>query len=70
MAVGSTVLISGKKIVEAERLRDELDSLIETAKILNDKFLLKSIKRSENDLKSGRVTRIKSKEELSAFFRR
>ncbi len=70
MANGSTVLISSKKIEEARRLRDELDSLIETAEILNNKDLIESIKRSEKDIKEGRVTRIGSKKELDDFFSR
>lgn len=70
MANGSTVLISSKKIEEARRLRDELDSLIETAETLNNKSLMESIKRSEKDIKEGRVTRIGSKKELDDFFSR
>ncbi|MBI2598032.1 MAG: hypothetical protein HYW50_02450 [Candidatus Diapherotrites archaeon] len=70
MANGSTVLVFSKKIEEARRIRDELDSLIETAEILNDKNLMQSIKRSEKDIKEGRVTRVSSKKELDDFFRR
>lgn len=70
LANGSTVLISSKKIEEARRLRDELDSLIETAEILNNKGLMESIKRSEKDIKEGRVTRVASKKELDDFFSR
>ena len=70
MANGSTVLIPSKKIEEARRLRDELDSLIETAEIMNNKSLVESIKRSEKDIKEGRATRIGSKKELDDFFRR
>ena len=51
-------------------MRDELDSLIETAEILNDKNLTESIKRSEKDIKEGKATRVASKKELDDFFRR
>jgi len=66
----STILISSEKIAEAKRLRDELDSLIETAEILNNKALIKSIRQSERDIKEGKFTRIASKKELEDFFKR
>ncbi|AJF59681.1 MAG: hypothetical protein J4224_03080 [Candidatus Diapherotrites archaeon] len=70
MATSATVLIPAKKIEEAKRLRDELDSLIETAEILNNKNLLESIKASEKDFKEGHFTTVGSKKELDEFFRR
>ncbi len=70
MANGSAVLVLAKKIEEAKRLRNDLDSLIETAEILNNKNLAGSIKRSEKDIQEGRVTRIDSKKGLDNFFRR
>lgn len=70
MANGSAVFILAKKIEEAKRLRNDLDSLIETAEILNNKNLAESIKRSEKDIREGRVTRAGSKKELDDFFRR
>ena len=70
MSGTSTILISAKKISEAKKLRDELDSLIETAEILNNKTLMERIRRSEDDIKKGRFTRISSKEQLDDFFRR
>ena len=70
MVNGSTVLIFSKKIEEAKKLRDELDSLIETAEILNNKALMKSILQSEKDIKKGQITRITSKKALEGFFKR
>lgn len=70
MANGSTVLVLAKKIEEAKHVRNDLDSLIETAEILNNKNLAESIKRSEKDMREGRVTKIDSKKELDDFFRR
>ena len=66
----ATVLISNKKISEAKKLRDELDSLIETAEILNNKVLAESIRRSSLDMKRGKFTKIGSKKQLAEFFRR
>ena len=70
MANTATILISNKKISEAKKLRDELDSLIETAEILNNKTLMNSIRRSEFDIKKGKFTKISSKKQLNEFFRR
>ena len=70
MVNGSSVLISLRKIEEAKKLRDELDSLIETAEILNNKALMKSIRRSEKYIKEGKFTRITSKKALEDFFKR
>lgn len=70
MPNGSTVLISKNKIEEAKKIGDELDSLIETAEVLNDKFLMQSIKKSEEDIKKGKFTGIASKKELEEFFKR
>ena len=41
-----------------------MDQLIETIEILNDDILMKGIKRSLNDLKSGRIHEIRNVEEL------
>ncbi len=40
------------------------------SEITNNKNLMKSIKRSEKDIKNGRFTKIASKKELDAFFRK
>ena len=64
----NSVLVSKSKIEEARKLRDELDSLIETAEILNNKSLIKSIKKSEQDIKKEKLTKVRSKEELDGFF--
>ena len=65
-----TVLIPSKKILEAKKLRDELDSLIETAEILNNRALAESIRRADLDIKKGKFTKINSKRQLDEFFRR
>jgi len=45
-------------------------SLSEVSEILNNKTLMERIRRSEDDIKKGRFTRISSKEQLDDFFRR
>lgn len=69
MAYSTTVIISKQRLEQAKKLRDELDSLIETAEILNNKALMRSIKRSERDLKEGRFTKVSSRKELNDFFK-
>lgn len=68
MANGKSVTIPKNKLIEAKKLRDELSSLIETAEILNNKKLFNSIKKSEQDLKKGKLTKVKSKKDLDDFF--
>ncbi len=69
VAYSTTVIISKQRLEQAKKLRDELDSLIETAEILNNKALMRSIKRSERDLKEGRFTKVSSRKELNDFFK-
>ncbi len=64
------VLISESKLQKAIKLRDELDGMIETAQILSNKSLMASLRRSERDLRNGRVARVASRKELDDFFRR
>ncbi len=40
---------------EMEKLRGEFDSPVETIEIMNDKELVKGIKRSIDDVRSGRI---------------
>ena len=68
MARQENVLISKSKLEEARKVRDELSSLIETAEILNNKPLIKSIKKGEQDLKEGRYHRAGSGKEIDSFF--
>ena len=68
-AQSATMVISKQRLEEAKRLRDELDSLIETAEIMNNKALARSILRSERNLKEGKYTKVGSKKGLEAFFK-
>ena len=46
-------------------MRDELDSLIETIQIMNDKELMAGINRSKQDAIKGNVHEISSADELA-----
>ncbi|MCK4637254.1 MAG: hypothetical protein KAT49_05185 [Methanomicrobia archaeon] len=51
-----------------DELISEIESLIETVEILSDKNLVKQIKESERDIEEGRVSEIKTKEDLKELF--
>ncbi len=55
--------VSGTQI---RKIESRLSSLEETVGILADKELLKSIKKSLDDIKAGRYTEYKDLEELKA----
>ena len=65
-----TTIIPKETISKAKNVRDELDSLIETAEILNNKKLLESIKRSEKDFREKKTTKVSSEKELDEFFKK
>ena len=46
-------------------MRDELDSLLETIQIMNDKDLMAGINRSKQDAINGNVHEISSADELA-----
>ncbi|MBU4373360.1 MAG: hypothetical protein KJ714_02740 [Euryarchaeota archaeon] len=47
-----------------KKLKDELESLIETIEITNNETLMEGIKRSRGDVKAGRVYELKNVDEL------
>ena len=51
-----------------EKIIADVDSLIETVEILSDKELIEQIKKSERDIKEGKVKEIKSKKDIDALF--
>ena len=69
MYSGGLLSVPRRRIKEAKRLRDELDSLIETAEIMNNRRLMKSIRKSERDLKEGKYVKIGSRKGLDGFFK-
>jgi hypothetical protein len=46
------------------KLTEELSGLVETAEIMSNKKLMASIKRARNDVKKGRLHRLKNIDEL------
>lgn len=58
------IVIDTQVFVDMEKLREEFDSLMETIEIMNDKELVKGIKRSLDDVRSGRVSKLDSIDEL------
>ncbi len=51
-----------------EGLISEVESLIETVEILSDENLMKQIRESERDTKEGKVSEIKSTDDLRRLF--
>jgi len=51
-----------------EGLISEVESLIETVEILSDENLMKQIRESERDIKDGKVSEIKSTDDLRRLF--
>ncbi len=49
-------------------MRDELDSLIETIQIMNDKELMSGLHRSKQDVIKGNVHEISSADELAVVW--
>ena len=51
-----------------EGLISEVESLIETVEIMSDENLMKQIRESERDIKEGKVSEIKSTDDLRRLF--
>jgi hypothetical protein len=49
-------------------LRDEIDDIIETIEILSDNELLEGIKKSLNDLESGKIFELSAVDDLDEFW--
>ncbi len=60
--------VTGDLIRLINNMESELDSFKETLEILHDKELMESIKRSEEDVKSGRVAPIEDKKDIAKLF--
>lgn len=50
-------------------IRDEIESIIETIEIMNDKELLESIKRGERDIKRGETTHFDSADKAKEWLK-
>jgi hypothetical protein len=64
----STVQISREAFDTLLRLRGELDEVIETIECLNDPELMASIRRSEQDVRDGKTTRITSADDIDRLW--
>jgi len=51
-----------------DELISEIKSLIETVEVLSDKNLVEQIKESERDIEEGKVSEIKTREDLKELF--
>ena len=49
------------------RIREELDSVVETIEIMNNKELRKGIERSRKNVKEGKVRKLKSVDDIDAW---
>jgi hypothetical protein len=68
--------LSTRKIIMSEavfdeliKLKDELESIIETIEILNDKELTAGLERSKKDVENGRVYKLKNVDELEEIWK-
>lgn len=64
----ATVQISREAFETLCRLRAELDEVLETIDCLNDPGLMASLRRSEEDRREGRTTRIESSADLDRLW--
>ena len=50
------------------KLKDELEDVIETIEIMNDRELMEGLKRSKKDVEEGRVYELKNIDELDEIW--
>jgi len=49
------------------RIREELDSVVETIEIMNNKELREGIERSRKNVKEGKIRKLKSVDDIDAW---
>jgi hypothetical protein len=49
------------------RIREELDSVVETIEIMNNKELREGIERSRKNVKEGKVRKLKSADDIDTW---
>jgi hypothetical protein len=76
---GVTKIIRGEKKMQQKitmtksifedilRIREELDSVVETIEIMNNKELREGIERSRKNVKEGKVRKLKSLDDIDAW---
>jgi len=52
---------------DIQRIREELDSVVETIEIMNNKELREGIERSRKNVKEGKVRKLKSVDDIDAW---
>jgi len=51
------------------KLKEELEEVIETIEIMNDKKLMEGLKRSKKDVKEGRIYELKNVDKLDEIWK-
>ncbi len=69
LEVPQTITINSGVFKSMINLRDEIDSIIETIEILNDRELIESIKRGERDIKEGKTTHFDSADKAKEWLK-
>ena len=69
LEVPQTITINSGVFKSMINLRDEIDSIIETIEILNDRELIESIKRGERDIKGGKTTHFDSADKAKEWLK-
>ena len=67
-AIENKIVISYDAFNNLRKLKDDLESLLETIEIMNDETLMKGIERSRDDVKAGRVHQMKDVSELDEIW--
>ena len=63
------ITMSEEVFGELIKLRDELESIIETIELLNDKELLEGLERSKSDVEKGNVYELKDVDTLDELWK-
>jgi len=74
MAEAKTIMkgeltISPEAFYTLVKLKEELEEVIETIEIINDKELMEGLKRSKKDVEEGRVYELKNVDELDEIWK-
>ena len=51
------------------KLKEELEEVIETIEIMNDRALMEGLKRSKKDVEEGRIYELKNVDELDEIWK-
>ncbi len=62
------IIISQKAFKDMIKLNEEFDSIIETIEIMNDRKLMRQIRRSEKEARDGKIKEIKTKKDIQKLF--